>query len=127
MEQYFPAPGPTKAEFNQLSSDVTTMNNKITQVETFSITPSTGFTILESKCYKQCNAVFINALIEGTFTSSSTFATIPQGYRPSASMYAFAVDYNNDSFVPVYAYNNGGIRSFAPSSKLRINTMYMVE
>ena len=30
MEQYFPAPGPTKAEFNQLSSDVTTINNNIT-------------------------------------------------------------------------------------------------
>ena len=88
------------------------------------VTASTGMTVSNNHSYKQGNVVCLNFQVSGTISSGTYIATIPQDI--AIENYVFAVDYNNDKFVPIFMYGTGNLKSFGSASSIKINATYIV-
>ena len=88
------------------------------------VTAPTGMTVSNNHSYKQGNVVCLNFQVSGTISSGTYIATIPQDI--AIENYVFAVDYNNDKFVPIFMYGTGNLKAFGSASSIKINATYIV-
>lgn len=102
---------------------INALNTQITP-QAITVTGGTGITITDNASYKCGRIVCLNFKASGSISSGSIIANISSGI--ARGQYLFAVDYNNDSFVPVYLYPEGNIKSFGSGSALKILSTYIV-
>lgn len=114
------------------SSNISAVDNLGKELSDFesvtpiTITPKSGFTILDNASYACGRMVTIAFRVSGTITRGSQFATVPAEYQPRGTNYIFAVDYTNDTFFPMYLKSDGTFEAFGSASAVRVNFTYMI-
>ena len=135
MPEYTPAPAPSKAEFDSLANDVSTLNGKIAtssvDISSTISNPNGDF----NGCVKSGNCVMLSIGAGTNLISGGAVATVPTGYRPSTFRYirfGGMASQNGSSWEPIAVgvNTNGEVCPYMltsnPYSVVRIGMIYVI-